>query len=97
NYVAGATLPIYHTWQSQIWIMGFIAAAMYVQIVIWLCDLSPALGRQIMKTEIQALPAEGRLPAASELPASTGDAFRRLLGHMEVLLLFVGITANLTL
>jgi len=23
NFVAGATLPIYHTWQSQIWIMGF--------------------------------------------------------------------------
>ena len=33
NYVAGATLPIYHTWQSQIWIMGFIAVAMYVPIV----------------------------------------------------------------
>jgi sugar phosphate permease len=97
NYVAGATLPIYHTWQSQIWIMGFIAVAMYVPIVIWLCDLSPALRMQIMKTEIQALAAEGRLPAASELPSSTGDAFRRLLGHMEVWLLVVGITANLTL
>jgi len=87
NYVAGATLPIYHTWQSQIWIMGFIAAAMYVPIVIWLCDLSPELRMQIMKTEIQTLAAEGRLPAASELPSSTGDAFRRLLGHLEVWLL----------
>ncbi len=97
NYVAGATLPIYHTWQSQIWIMGFIAIAMYIPIVVWLCDLSPALRMQIMKTEIQALAAEGRLPAASELPSSTGDAFRRLLGHMEVWLLVIGITANLTL
>ena len=79
NYVAGATLPIYHTWQSQIWIMGFFAVAMYVPIVIWLCDLSPELRMQIMKTEIQALAAEGRLPAASELPSSTRDAFRRLL------------------
>ena len=68
NYVAGATLPIYHTWQSQIWIMGFIAIAMYIPIVIWLCDLSPELRMQIMKTEIQALAAEGRLPAASETP-----------------------------
>src|SRR5260370_40075094 len=97
NYVAGATLPIYHTWQSQIWIMGFIAAAMYVPIVIWLCDLSPELRMQIMKTEIQTLAAEGRLPAASELPSSTGDAFRRLLGHLEVWLLVFGVTANLTL
>ncbi len=97
NYVAGATLPIYHTWQSQIWIMGFIAIAMYIPIVLWLSDLSPALRMQIMKTEIQALAAEGRLPSASELPSSTGDAFRRLLGHMEVWLLVIGITANLTL
>jgi MFS family permease len=97
NFVAGKTLPIYHTWQSQIWIMGFFAAAMYIPIVIWLCDLSPELRMQIMKTEIQTLAAEGRLPAASELPSGTRDAFRRLLGHMEVWLLVVGITANLTL
>ena len=71
NFVAGATLPIYHTWQSQIWIMGFFAVAMYIPIVLWLCDLSPELRMQIMKTEIQALAAEGRLPAASELPSST--------------------------
>jgi len=97
NSIAGATLPIYHTWQSQIWIMGFFAVAMYVPIVIWLCDLSPELRVRIMKTEIEALAAEGRLPAASELPSSTRDAFRRLLSHMEVWLLVVGITANLTL
>ena len=97
NFVAGATLPIYHTWQSQIWIMGFFAIAMYIPIVLWLCDLSPALRMQIMKTEIQALAAEGRLPTASELPSSTGDAFRRLLGHLEVWLLVIGTTANLTL
>jgi OPA family glycerol-3-phosphate transporter-like MFS transporter len=97
NYVAGATLPIYHTWQSQIWIMGFFAVAMYIPIAIWLCDLSPELRMQIMKTEIQTLAAEGRLPAASELPSGTGDAFRRLLGHLEVWLLVVGVTANLTL
>ena len=32
NFVAGATLPIHHTWQSQIWIMGFFAVAMYIPI-----------------------------------------------------------------
>src|SRR5271157_2317371 len=97
NYVAGKTLPIYHTWQSQIWIMGFFAVAMYIPIVLWLCDLSPELRMQIMKTEIQKLATEGRLPSASELPSGTSDAFRRLLGHMEVWLLVIGITANLTL
>src|SRR6266853_1186819 len=97
NFVAGATLPIYHSWQSQIWIMGFFAVAMYIPIVLWLCDLSAGLRMQIMKTEIETLAAEGRLPAASELPSGTGDAFRRLLGHLEVWLLVVGVTANLTL
>jgi MFS family permease len=97
NYVAGATLPIYHTWQSQIWIMGFFAIVMYVPIAFWLCDLNPELRMQIMKTEIQALAAEGRLPTASELPSSAADAFRRLLGHLEVWLLVIGVTANLTL
>jgi MFS family permease len=97
NFVAGKTLPIYHTWQSQIWIMGFIAVAMYVPIVIWLCDLSSDLRMKIMKTELQALAAEGRLPAASELPTSTRDAFGRLLHHAEVWLLVLGIAANLTL
>jgi MFS family permease len=97
NYIAGATLPIYHTWQSQIWIMGCIAVVMYVPIAIWLCDLSPELRMQIMKTEIQTLAAEGRLPAASELPSGTADAFRRLLVHLEVWLLVLGVTANLTL
>ena len=75
NYVAGQTLPIYHTWQSQIWIMGFFAVAMYIPIVLWLCDLSPELRMQIMKTEIQALAAEGRLPSASELPSEHGRRF----------------------
>ncbi|HSU91563.1 MAG TPA: MFS transporter [Sporolactobacillaceae bacterium] len=97
NYIAGATLPIYHTWQSQIWINGFIAVVMYIPIVIWLCDLSPELRMQIMKTEVQTLAAEGRLPAASELPSGTADAFRRLLVHLEVWLLVLGVTANLTL
>jgi OPA family glycerol-3-phosphate transporter-like MFS transporter len=97
NYVAGATLPIYHTWQSQIWIMGFFAVVMYIPIVLWLCDLSPELRMKIMKTEIQALAAEGRLPSASELPSSTSDAFKRLLGHFEVWLLVIGVSANLTL
>ena len=97
NFVAGATLPIYHTWQSQIWIMGCFAVVMYCPIVLWLCDLSPELRMKIMKTEIQALAAQGRLPTASELPSSTADAFRRLLGHLEIWLLVGGIAANLTL
>ncbi len=98
NYVAGATLPIYHTWQSQIWIMGFLGIAMYIPIVLWLKDLSPELRLQVFRSELAAREAEGRrMPTAAELPSGTRDAFGRLLTHPEVWLLVVGVTANLTL
>ncbi len=98
NYVAGATLPIYHTWQSQIWIMGFLAIAMYVPIILWLKDLSAELRLQVFREELAAREAEGRRrPAAAELPSGTRDAFARLLAHPEVWLLVMGVTAYLTL
>ena len=96
--IAGLTLPIYHTWQSQIWITGFLAIAMYLPILFFLKDLSPELRLQIFKSEMAALQAEGRrLPRASELPSGTLDAFARLLRHREVWLLVLGVAANLTL
>jgi sugar phosphate permease len=98
NFIAGLTLPIYHTWQSQIWITGFLAIAMYLPILFFLRDLSPQLRVQIFRSEVAALQAQGhRAPAASELPSSTRDAFYKLLQHTEVWLLVVGVVANLTL
>src|SRR5215472_18003266 len=97
NFIAGHTLPIFHTWQSQIWITGFLGIAMYLPILFGLKDLSPDLRVQIFRSEVAAMQAEGRTPAASELPSSTRDAFGRLLKHFEVWLLVVGVVANLTL
>jgi sugar phosphate permease len=98
NFIAGLTLPIYHTWQSQIWITGILAIAMYLPILFFLKDLSPQLRVQIFRSEIAALQAQGhQRPAASELPSSTRDAFYQLLQHVEVWLLVVGVVANLTL
>ncbi|HYB90306.1 MAG TPA: MFS transporter [Candidatus Binataceae bacterium] len=96
NYVAGKTLPIYHTWQSQIWIMGFLAIAMYIPILFWLSDLSAELRVQIFRSEIAEMEAEGRpRPAVSDLPSSARDAYARLLRHPEVWLLVIGIMCNL--
>ncbi len=97
NYIAGRTLPTFHTWQSQIWIAGFLAIAMYAPIFLWLKDLSPALRLRIFRSELAEMEAKGRVPAASELPSGTVDAFTRLLGHLEVWLLVFGVVANLTL
>ncbi len=97
NFIAGETLPIFHSWQSQMWITGCLAIVLYLPILFFLKDLSPALRLQIFKSEIAALQSEGRLPAASELPSSTRDAFARLIKHSEVWLLVIGVVANLTL
>lgn len=98
NFIAGLTLPIYHTWQSQIWITGFLAIAMYIPIVLFLKDLSPDLRLRIFKSELASMQAEGRrMPSAGEIPSGTRDAFGQLLRHSEVWLLVVGVVANLTL
>jgi len=98
NFIAGATLPIFHTWQSQIWIAGFLGLAMYLPIVFFLKDLSPALRLSIFKSEMAAAQAQGRrMPSAADIPSGTRDAFGRLLRHWEVWLLVFGMVPSLTL
>lgn len=96
NFIAGTTLPIYHTWQSQMWIMGFLGIAMYIPILLFLRDLSPELRLQIFKSEVAAMQAEGR-PTAAELPSSARQAFASLLGHFEPWLMVVPFTISLSL
>ena len=98
NFIAGATLPIYHTWQSQMWIMGFLGIAMYIPIVLLLKDLSPALRLKIYQSEIAAIETEGgRMPTAAELPSSARDAFASLLKHFEPWLMVLPFTVSLAL
>jgi len=98
NFIAGMTLPIFHTWQSQIWIAGFLGLAMYLPIFFFLKDLSPALRLSIFKSEIAAAQAQGRrMPSAADIPSGTRDAFARLLRHWEVWLLVFGMVPSLTL
>lgn len=96
NFIAGMTLPIYHTWQSQIRIMGFLATLMYVPIVLFLKDLSPELRLQIFHSASAALYAQtpGRKPV--EIPKSAREAFGGLLGHPEIWLMVMGVQAFLT-
>ncbi len=98
NFIAGVTLPIYHTWQSQMWIMGFLAIGMYLPIVLFLKDLSPELRLRIYQSEIASIAAEGRkLPSASELPSSAREAFVALLRHFEPWLMVLPFTISLSL
>jgi len=98
NYIAGVTLPIYQTWQSQMWIMGFLAIAMYIPILLFLKDLSPELRMKIYQTELAAIESEGgKVATAAELPGTAREAFVSLLGHLEPWLLVVPFTISLAL
>jgi OPA family glycerol-3-phosphate transporter-like MFS transporter len=98
DFIAGWTLPVYHTWQSQMWIMGFVATGMYIPICLWLKDLSPELRLKIFQSEVAALEVAGeRRPTAAELPSSTRHAFAMLLGHFEPWLMVMPFTISLSL
>ena len=97
NRIAAWTLPIYHTWQSQIWITGVLGVVMFIPIALWLKDLSTDLRLQIFRTEVASMEARGVKLKAAELPSSTNDAFARLLKHPEIWIQVIGINANLTL
>jgi len=97
-YIAGLTLPIYQTWQSQMWIMGFLAIAMYVPVFFFLKDLSPELRLKIYQTEIAAIEAEGgKKLSAEELPGTAREAFASLLKHFEPWLMVWPFTISLSL
>jgi OPA family glycerol-3-phosphate transporter-like MFS transporter len=98
NFIAGLTLPLYHTWQSQMWIMGLLALVMYVPIFLWLKDLSPELRLKIFQSELTALEVAGpRRTTAAELPSSARHAFVMLLGHFEPWLMVMPFTLSLSL
>lgn len=95
NQIPALTLPILHTWQSQIWIMGILAVAMYVPILLWLKDLSPKLRMMVIDTESAGEAFEsGDLP--HEEPGSAMNVFGQLLGKWEAWVLVVGVVGFLS-
>jgi OPA family glycerol-3-phosphate transporter-like MFS transporter len=99
NFISGETLPIFGTWQSQIWIMGLLSIVMYIPVLLWLKDLHPNLRLTIVESETTAATstAEHLREVPMEVPASGAAAFRELLSRWEVWVLVVGAVAFLTL
>ncbi len=100
NFVSGVTLPLFHnSWRAEIVLMGALAVAMYIPVLLWLKDLHPNLRLTIVESESAVAPAaaEHLRAEAMEVPASGGAAFRELLSRREVWLLVLGCVAFLTL
>jgi MFS family permease len=95
NFVPAMTLPLFHTWQSQIVIMGILAIILYIPVLLWLKDLSPKLRMMVLDSEATGEAFEsGDLP--DEAPGTAMAVFGKLLSQWEVWLLVVGVVAFLT-
>jgi MFS family permease len=95
NQVPALTLPIFHTWQSQIWIMGVLAVVMYIPVLLWLKDLHPRLRLMVMESESSAEAFEsGDVP--SEVPAGAMAMFGQLLGRWDAWVMVVGVVGFLS-
>lgn len=94
NQIPALTLPIFHTWQSQIWIMGFLAIALYIPVLLWLKDLSPKLRSMVIGSEEVGEAFEsGDVPAA-EVPTAA-SSFGQLLGQWQAWVMVTGVVAFL--
>lgn len=94
NYVPALTLPLFHTWQSQIVIMGVLAVGLFMPVLFGLKDLAPELRLMVVDSETTGAAFE-----SGELPLESGDAaagFRQLLSHWESWVLVIGVVAFLT-
>lgn len=100
NFVSGVTLPMFHdSWRAEIVLMGALAIAMYIPVLMWLKDLHPSLRLTIVESEatVSAAPAERvREAVDTEVPESGTAALVQLLSHYEVWVLVVGVVAFLT-
>lgn len=89
--IAGLTLPIFLTWQSQFLIMGCIALVLTIVVAFNVADLSPGLRAQVINTE-----AEGHALGTGERQVKVGRV-RELLGHPHIWAHVLGITSWLVL
>lgn len=81
-------------WQAQILIMGVIAVAMAIPVLLWLKDLAPALRLTIVGEATAEAFEAGDLPG--ETAESAQSSFGQLLHHWETWLLVVGVVSFLT-
>lgn len=95
NFIAGQTLPIFHTWQSQFWIMGTLGTLIYVPILLWLKDLSPELRLKIFASERATIERASEQRPVHEIPHSNREAFAMVLRHYEVWAMVFGVNAFL--
>jgi MFS family permease len=97
TFVPGITLPYFHTWQSQIWIIGVFVALVYIPVVLWLKDLSPALRFTIVESEASAASAVRRAVDRQQTPQTAGAAFDILLRRWDVWALVLGSVGVLSI
>ena len=89
--IAGATLPIFLTWQSQFVIMGCVSIVLSLLVAFNIADLAPALRATVIHTE-----DEGRTAGGGDERVEM-SRIRELLSHPHIWAHALGITSWLVL
>lgn len=89
--VAGATLPIFLTWQSQFVIMGSASLVLSLVVAFNIADLAPDIRATVVHTE-----AEGRTAGGGDARVEL-SRIRELLGYPHIWAHALGITSWLVL
>jgi OPA family glycerol-3-phosphate transporter-like MFS transporter len=89
--IAGATLPIFLTWQSQFVIMGSATLVLSLVVAFNIADLAPGIRATVIHTE-----AEGRIAGGGDDRVEL-SRIRELLGYPHIWAHALGITSWLVL
>ncbi len=94
NFIATWTLPIYGTWQSQLYIMAGVSIVLWVVIVLFLRDLSPEIRSKVYVSE----PEEDEQEVNTEKQVDVAKVkFTTIFAHPVIWLQPVGISIYLIL
>jgi MFS family permease len=95
--VPGLTLPIFHTWQSQIWIMSSLGVLLLIPCLLWIKDLHPKLRLSIIESETAAKSLRtGLSDNVTAVPSTARAAYFKLLSRWEIWVMVFGVALALT-
>jgi len=94
-FIPGLTLASFPTWQAQMVIMGILAVALYLPVLLWLKDLPPKLRLMVIERESSAEAYEAGT-VSHEAPGTAMAAFAQILGRWQIWLMVVGVVAFVT-
>lgn len=97
TFVPGVTLPHFHTWQSQIWIMSLLGLGFLIPIALWLKDIPADIRNAVIESEIPAAEPRSQIQGSTaRVPETAKAAYGELLIRWEIWVLVLGCVLMIT-